>query len=103
MVQWWNDKCKNAIKERNHAFRILRNHLSQDNLIDYQWKRAMARKIIKASKRNAWRQFCFSIGRGIKLGDIWSMIKNSGKRKTVKIPVLIDGEQLQKRRKLIYW
>lgn len=52
MVPWWSDECKNAIKARNDAFRILRKQLSQDNLIDYQGKRAMARKIIKSSKKN---------------------------------------------------
>lgn len=25
IVPWWNDECKKAIKERNHAFRNLRN------------------------------------------------------------------------------
>jgi len=95
IVPWWNDECKNAIKNRNNAFRILRKHLSQDNLVDYQRKRAMARKIIKASKKNAWRQFCSSIGREVNLSDIWAMIKKmSGKRKTIKIPVLIEGKHL---------
>lgn len=88
MVPWWNNECKNAIKERNCAFRILRKHLSQDNLIDYQRKKAKARKIIKPSKKNAWRQFCSAIGREIDLNDVWSMIKK------IKIPVLVDGEYL---------
>lgn len=92
---WWNNECKNAIKDRNPAFRFLRKNLNQDNLIDYQRKRAIARKVIKSSKKNAWRQFCSSIGREVKLGDIWAMIKKmSGKRKAVKIPVLIDGEYM---------
>lgn len=79
---WWNEECKNTIKERNHAFRILIKHLSQDNLIDYQRKKARAR-----------RQFCSSIGCEVQIGDIWSMIKKmSGKRKSVNIPVLRDGE-----------
>lgn len=95
MVPWWNNECKYAIKERNGAFRVLRKHLSQDNLIDYQRKKAKARKIIKSLKKNAWRQFCSAIGREIDLNDVWSMIKKmTGKRKSVKIPVLVDGEYL---------
>jgi cytoplasmic iron level regulating protein YaaA (DUF328/UPF0246 family) len=66
MVQWWNNECKNAIKEINHAFRILRNHLSQDNLIKYQRKKARARKVIKSSKKSAWTQFYCEV----QLGDI---------------------------------
>lgn len=75
MVPCRNDECRNAIKEKNRPFRILRKQLSQENLIDYQRKRAMARKIIKLSKRNAWRQFCSSIGREIVFDDVWSTIK----------------------------
>lgn len=41
MVPWWNDECRNAIKERNRAFRILKKQLTQENLIDYQRKRAI--------------------------------------------------------------
>lgn len=69
--------------------------MSQDNLIDYQRKKAKARKIIKSSNKNAWRQFCSAIGSEIDLNDVWSMIKKmTGKRKSVKIPVLVDGEYL---------
>ena len=92
-VPWWNEECTRAIRDRNRAFRVLRRQLNQDNIIDYQKKRALARKVIKTAKKNTWRKFCSSIGREVQLGDIWSMIKKmSGKRKYNKIPVLIDGD-----------
>ena len=68
--------------------------MSLDNLTGYQKKRIIAQKIIKLSKKNARRQLCSSIGREIELDDICSMIKKSGKRNSVKIPALTDGEYL---------
>ena len=53
-VSWWNDECSEAIKERNSAMRILRNSLNQVNIINYQRKKAIARKVIKNSKWSAY-------------------------------------------------
>lgn len=91
MVPWWNDTCTKAIKERNRAMRMLRNNLNQDNLINYQKKKAQARRIIKKSKQNAWRSYCSTIGSEVKIGEVWSMLKKmSGKKVYAKIPVLED-------------
>lgn len=95
VVPWWNEECNRALKERNKAFRDLRKNMSQENLIDYQKKRAVARRIVKYTKKRTWREFCSTIGRGVKLGDVWSMFKQmSGKSKSVKIPALVEGEKL---------
>lgn len=75
MVPWWNEECRDAIGERNRAFRKVRGLLTQDNVIDYQRKRAIVPGINKSSKRNAWRPFCVSIGGESELRDVWAMIK----------------------------
>lgn len=55
----------------------------------------MARRTIKCNKKRNWREFCSTIGRGVKLGDIWSMFKRmNGKRTSGKIPALIDREKI---------
>ena len=65
-VPWWNDKCTEATKMRNRAFKNLRRTLAMDNLINYQ-KTTM--------------------------NDVWMMIKKMiGKFKPPHVPVLIkDG------------
>lgn len=64
-------------------------------MVDYEMRSAMAWAILKSSKKKAWRQFCSSVGREIKLSDSWLMIKKmNGKRKSVKMPVLMDGKYL---------
>ena len=50
-VPWWNDKCKDTIKDRNRAFKNLCRTLTTDNLIDYQKKKAIARRVIKEATR----------------------------------------------------
>ncbi len=72
--------------------------MSQENLIEYQRKRAVARRIIKYTKKKTWREFCSTTGRGVKLADVWSIFKRlSGKRESV--PALVDGKRLADKEK----
>lgn len=92
-VPWWNDKCTKAIKDRNKALKILRKTLTSDNLLDYQNKKALARRIIKEAKRESWREFCSSIGRETSLNQVWMMIKKmTGRYIPPHIPVLTDRD-----------
>ena len=56
-MEWWNDECTEAIKERNSAMSTLPNSLNQVNAINYHRKKAIARKAIKNSKWSAWRDY----------------------------------------------
>ena len=92
-VPWWNNKCTEVVKERNRAFKMLRKTLNMDTLMEYQRKKAMARKVIKEAKKESWRQFCSTIGRETTLNKMWMMVKKMiGKYKPPYIPVLIDGQ-----------
>lgn len=46
-VPWWNEECTGAVKDRNIAFKRLRTTLRMNNLIEYQRKKTLARKVIK--------------------------------------------------------
>lgn len=37
---------------------VLRNNLNQENLIDYQRKKAQSRTVVKSWKKNVWRKHC---------------------------------------------
>lgn len=52
----------------------LRKTLTLDNLIEYQRKKAMARKVVKDTKKEAWRQCCSTIGRETNLDKMWKML-----------------------------
>ncbi len=94
-VPWWNDECSKAVKARNKAFKYVKKYHSQDVLIEYKRKQAVVRKTIKTQKRNFWRNFCNSIGRDVKLSDIWGMIRRmGGVRRNYELPVLKSGDKV---------
>lgn len=74
-VPWWNEKCSGAVKDRNRAFKRLRATLTMNNLMEYQRKKALARKVIKEAKKESWRQFCSTIGKETTLNKMWMMVK----------------------------
>uniref|UniRef100_A0A8C2FGS7 Reverse transcriptase domain-containing protein n=1 Tax=Cyprinus carpio TaxID=7962 RepID=A0A8C2FGS7_CYPCA len=88
-VPWWSEECSVAVKERNKAFRVLKRVITQDTVIEYQKKRATARKVIKSAKRKAWQEFCNTIGRETGMNVVWRMIrKMNGVNSCKKIPVI---------------
>lgn len=69
---------------------MLRRTLIPDSIINYQRKRAQARRIVKEAKRKYWQTFCSSPGRDTQLGDVWNMLKKmNGIYQANNIPVLI--------------
>lgn len=39
-ASWWNDECRNSIKNRNKAFKMLKRTLTPKAIIEYQRERA---------------------------------------------------------------
>ena len=40
-VPWWDENCRQAIKERNRAFRLLKKHRSMESLVQYKRSQAV--------------------------------------------------------------
>jgi len=95
-IPWWKEECSHAIKERNKAFKQLRENMSMSNLLEYKKARAKTRRIIKNAKRNGWREFCSTIGKDTPMDKIWNMLRSmNGKgKKSATIPVLIEEENI---------
>lgn len=91
MVPWWSDECREAVKNRNKALKIVKSNHSFDHLLEYKRAQAEAKRIIREAKRKYWRDFCSNIGTGI-IKDIWGMIrKMGGMRRDFSLPVLRDN------------
>lgn len=85
--------CTGAVKDRNRAFKRLRATLTMNNLMEYQRKKALARKVIKEAKKESWRQFGSTIGKETTLNKMWMMVKKMiGKYKPPHVPVLKEGQ-----------
>ncbi|KAI2655937.1 RNA-directed DNA polymerase from mobile element jockey [Labeo rohita] len=94
-VPWWTEECGKSIKVRNKAFKMLKNNLNFQRLIEYKKAQAQVRKVVKKAKRDSWREYCNKIGRTTPLGDVWGMIrKMRGIRKDWQYPVLKSGETI---------
>lgn len=75
---------------------MLPKNMYTENPVDYKRKKAVAHGVIdENTKKRTWREFCSSIGREVKIQEIWGLFKKmSGKRKLVKIPALSSGQKL---------
>ena len=54
---WFNKECKKAVRLWKATLKKFRINPTRENLNTYKNSRAKARKIIKDSKRNAWRNY----------------------------------------------
>ncbi|KAI5750100.1 hypothetical protein M8J76_012853 [Diaphorina citri] len=60
-VPWWCKEVKDALKDRNRAYRLFKQHPSTTNLIDFKKKRAIARNTIHNKKKESWHNFMSTI------------------------------------------
>jgi len=93
IVPWWSRECKEAIKERNKAFRLLKRTHNFQHLIEYKRAQAMVRQNVRKAKREYWKTFCDSLGRTTPIEKVWGMIrKMKGNGREYGYPVIIDGD-----------
>ena len=59
-VPWFNDVCKQAIKDRKKTQRKLFWNPTAENVLAFKQLKAKARHIIKTQKKTSWQSFCSS-------------------------------------------
>ncbi len=93
LVPWWTEECRLAVKNRNRAFKLVKNTHNMQHLIQYKKAQANVRRTVRQAKRASWRKFCNEIGRSTPVGEVWGMIKRmGGVRREWEIPVIITEE-----------
>ena len=78
---WFDDECKQAIKERKNSERAFRRSPCHSKLSSFRIHRAKARRTIKEKKRSSWKQFVSSINNRTPINKIWNMINRIKGRK----------------------
>ena len=92
IVPWWSKECKEAIQNRNRAFRAVKRTLNFQNLIEYKRCQAIVRKVVKKSKKDYWQTFCNTIGRTTPIQQVWGMIRRMrGLGREYGYPGMVDG------------
>ena len=74
-VPWFNDACKQAIKERKKAQRKLFRNPTAENVLAFKQLKAKARHIIKTQKKTSWQSFCSSLTSKTKPATVWKAIR----------------------------
>ena len=72
-VPWFNNVCKQAIKERKKTQRKLFRNPSAENVLAFKQLKAKARHIIETQKKT-WQSFCSSLTSKIKPKTVWKAI-----------------------------
>ena len=80
---WYNDECKDAIKQRKQALSKFCRYPTKENLNKVKNFRAKARRTIKASKRKSWQSYVSNLNYKTPIKKVWDMIRKiSGKSKS---------------------
>ena len=80
---WYNDECKDAIKQRKQALSKFCKYPTKENLNKVKNFRAKARRTIKASKRKSWKSYVSNLNYKTPIKKAWDMIRKiSGKSKS---------------------
>jgi hypothetical protein len=72
---WFDETCKDAIKQRKKAQRVFFRRPTAENHVRFKILRARARRTINEARRRCWRQYVSSITTRTPLTKIWTMIR----------------------------
>ena len=80
---WYNNDCKNAVRQRKQALSKFCKYPTGANLKNVKIQRAKARRTIKSAKRNTWKSYVSKLNHKTPIRKVWDIIRKiSGKSKT---------------------
>lgn len=83
---------RKLLKNRNRAFRLLKQTHNMQHLIQYEKTQAVVRRTVRQAKGVSWRAFGSRVGRTTTVREIWGMIKRmGGEKKDWDFPTLISA------------
>ena len=79
---WYNNDCKNAVRQRKQALSKFCKYPTGANLKNVKIQRAKARRTMKSAKRNTWKSYVSKLNHKTPIKKVWDMIRKiSGKSK----------------------
>ena len=89
---WFNTECLKAVKTRKNALHKFSNEPTTENLNKYRCARAAARRIIKTSKKESWRDYVSQLNSNTPVKKAWNMVRKiSGKQMSSSVSYLTDS------------
>ena len=80
---WYNDDCKEAVKQRKQTLSKFKRSPNTNNFNDIKVFRAKARRTIKISKRKSWRSYVSTINHKTPIKKVWDMIRKISEKKQI--------------------
>jgi ribonuclease HI len=81
-IRWMTEELRELIRQRRRAERRLRNHKTDDNLMEYHRLKATSRLLLKRARQEEWHRFTSTITSHTPSKEIWRKVGAiSGKRK----------------------
>lgn len=81
---WFNDQCKEVIKDRKNSLNHFKKYPTKVNLENTRIMRAKARRTIKQAKRTSWQNYISKINSRTSMKNVWNMLRKiSGKNKNL--------------------
>ena len=77
---WYNDDCKEAIKQHKQALSKNKRSLNTKNFNDIKVFRAKARRTIKMLKHKSWRSYVSKINHKTPIKKVWDMIRKISRK-----------------------
>lgn len=68
---WWDKECSEIVKQRSEAFKKFRKLGRIHDLLNYKKLEAKSKMILKAKKRNFWKQFVESLTTDTAMPTLW--------------------------------
>ncbi|KAI4477774.1 hypothetical protein M0802_014664, partial [Mischocyttarus mexicanus] len=90
-IPWFNNECKAKTRAYKKAFRKYKKYKTEHLKIEYKKARAEARRLLKESQRNAWRQFTASINHQTPTSIVWKKIRSISNKSSAIIPPVIKN------------
>ena len=72
---WFNDDCKESVKERRSALRHFNSNPTPENLQLVKVYRAKARRTIRQAKKNTWHNYVSKLNSRSSIKKVWNMIR----------------------------
>ncbi|XP_023311923.1 uncharacterized protein LOC108915083 [Anoplophora glabripennis] len=78
---WWNENCHDKVTDRKKAYKIYNENPNLQNLSNYKRLDALAKKTLKETKRQKWKEYCGSLNKNTPIKEVWSKLNQYKNRK----------------------
>lgn len=73
---WWTKECKDAVNRRRKCHSKFQKHPTTENWVSYKKNSAIAKQIIKKSKRDSLNEFVSGLTHNVPQSTVWRKIKS---------------------------